>query len=130
MPQRRSSVKKTEATEKNGMVEPLTNVILASILHLIQRDLAGNGRFPIRKTPCQVPAHRRCRRPRRSGPRGATPPPQYQPMEPSPPNALEQSLPRSPLPPFGVPYTQDLKSILGGWSGHQGVPLHSSWPDW
>jgi transposase InsO family protein len=33
------------------MVEPLTNVIIASILHLIQRDLAENGRAPPHSAP-------------------------------------------------------------------------------
>jgi hypothetical protein len=80
---------------KNGMAEPLTNVILASILHLIQQDLIGNGRAPPHRAPPHwVPPHRGsarrwCRRPRKSGPRVATPPPQYRPMEPSPPRAPE-----------------------------------------
>jgi hypothetical protein len=43
--------------------------------------------------------------PRRSGPRAATLPPQYRPMEPSSSRVPEQTLPKPPLPPFGVPYT-------------------------
>jgi hypothetical protein len=93
------------------MVEPLTNAILASILHLIRRDLTENQRAALRRAPphwvppCRALARRWHRCPHRSGPRVTTPPPQYQTMEPSPPRAPEQSLPRPPLPLFGVPYT-------------------------
>jgi hypothetical protein len=83
------------------MAEPLTNAILASILHLIRRDLTGNRRVPPR------------RRPHRSRQRAATPPPQYRPMEPSPPRVPEQTLPGPPLPPFGVPYTPRSQVDLG-----------------
>jgi hypothetical protein len=63
------------------MAEPLTNAILASILHLIRRDLAEDGRFAPRRAPLRwallhrAPAHRRHRCPCRSGPRAMTPPP-------------------------------------------------------
>jgi hypothetical protein len=52
------------------MAEPLTNAILASILHLIRRDLTENGRVPPRRAP-----------PRWIPPRAAS----YTPATPSPP---------------------------------------------
>jgi hypothetical protein len=112
------------------MVEPLTNTILASILHLIRRELARNRRVPPRRAPprwvhpCQALARWRHRRPRRSGPRAATPPPQYRPMKPSPPRVPEQSLPGPPLPPFGVPYTPRSQVDLGWLVG----PLEGATP--
>jgi hypothetical protein len=90
------------------MAEPLTNVILASILHLIRQDLSGDGRVAPRRAPLrwapphQAPARRRHRRPRWSGLRATTPSPHYRPMKPSPPRSLETSLPE---PPFDAPYT-------------------------
>jgi hypothetical protein len=100
------------------MVEPLTNAILASILHLILRDLTRNRRAPQhRAPPCRAPAHRWHCRPHRSGPRAVTPPPQYRSMEPSPPRATKQTLNGPPLPPFGIPYTPrsqvDLARLAG-----------------
>jgi hypothetical protein len=61
------------------MVESLTNVILASILYLIRRDLNGNGRVPLRRaplrwvTPRRASARWRRRRPHRSRPDDTTP---------------------------------------------------------
>jgi hypothetical protein len=96
------------------MDEPLTNAILASILHLIQRDLAGNRIAPPHWVPPRRdPAHQQRRHPRKSGPRAVTLPPQYRPMEPSPPRVLEQTLPGPPLPTFGVPYTPRSQVDLG-----------------
>jgi hypothetical protein len=105
------------------MSEPLTDAILASILHLIWRDLTGNGRVPSRRAPlCWSPPRwaptsrwRRC--PCRSGPRVMTPPPQYRPMEPSPPRAPGPSLSRPLLPPFNVPYTPRSQVDLGQLTG-------------
>jgi hypothetical protein len=104
------------------MAEALTNAILASTLHLIRRDLIGNGRVPPHRAPPRwipphrAPARRQRHHPRRSRPRAATPPPQYRSMEPSP-RSPRQSLPGPPLPPFGTPYiprTQvDLEWLVG-----------------
>jgi hypothetical protein len=98
-------------------------VILASILHLIRRHRTGNWRVPPCRTPprwvpsCRAPARRRRRRPRTSGLRVATPPPQYWPMEPSPPRVPEQSLSGPPLLPFGVPYIPRSQVDLGRLTG-------------
>jgi hypothetical protein len=104
------------------MAGPLTNAILASILHLIRCDLAENRRVPPRRAPPSwvpprwAPACWRRRHPRRSGPRAVTPPPQYRPMEPSPPRSPEQSL---PVPPFGTPYIPRTQVDLGRLVGPQ-----------
>jgi hypothetical protein len=96
------------------MAEPLTDAILASILHLIWRDLARNGRTPpCRAPPRRAPARPRHRRPRRSGQRAATPAPQYRPMELSPPRSPRPSLLGPPLPPFGAPYIPRTQVNLG-----------------
>jgi hypothetical protein len=96
------------------MAEPLTNAILASILYLIRRDLTGNGRVPPRRAPSHwAPTRRQCHHPHKSGPRAATPPPQYRPMEPSQPRSLGQSLPGPPLPPFDTPYIPRMQVDLG-----------------
>jgi hypothetical protein len=107
------------------MTEPFTNVILASILHLIRRDLAENRRVPPHRAPPRwvpprrAPTRQRRHHPRRSGPRAATPPPQYRPMEPSPPRSPGQSLLRPPLPPFGTPYIPRTQVDLGWLAGPQ-----------
>jgi hypothetical protein len=67
--------------------------------------------------PFRAPAHQRRQRPCRSGPRAMTLPPQYRPMEPSPPRSPGPSLPRPPLPPFGVPYTPMSQVDLGWLAG-------------
>jgi hypothetical protein len=96
------------------MTKPLTNTILALILHLIQCDLTENQRVPPRRAPpCWVPPCRWHRCPRRSRPRATTPSPQYWPMEPSLLRVPEQSLLGPPLPPFGVPYTPRSQVDLG-----------------
>jgi hypothetical protein len=64
------------------MAELLTNAILASIIHLIRRDLAGNRvhphMAPLHWAPSRrAPPRRQCRRPREDGARAVTPPPQY-----------------------------------------------------
>jgi hypothetical protein len=62
------------------MSEPLTNAILASILHLIQRDLTGNGRVPPRRAPPRwvpprrAPAHWQHRAPQERTKGGDTAP--------------------------------------------------------
>jgi hypothetical protein len=65
----------------------------------------------------RAPTHRRRHRLRRSGPRAATPPPQYWLMEPSLSRVSEQSLSEPSLPPFDTPYiprTQvDLERLVG-----------------
>jgi hypothetical protein len=81
----------TEARSKGKqgkMVEPLTNAILASILHLIRRDLTGKGSSML-APPRRAPTCQWHRRTHRSRPRAGTPPPQYRPMELSPPRATE-----------------------------------------
>jgi hypothetical protein len=100
------------------MTELLTNVILASILHLIQRDLIRNRRVPpCWVPPCRAPACRRHHCPHRSRPRVVTLPPQYQPIELSPPRVPKQSLPRPPLPLFGIPYIPRSQVDLGRLAG-------------
>jgi hypothetical protein len=58
----KATKKKIEARTANRegkMAKPLTNVILASILHLIWRDLVENRRVrPRRAPPCWVPPRR------------------------------------------------------------------------
>jgi hypothetical protein len=46
-----------------------------------------------------------------------TPPPQYRPMEPSPPRSLGSSMLRPSLPPFGAPYTPRSQVDLGRLAG-------------
>jgi hypothetical protein len=105
MPKRRNKGEKSRE-ELSKMAETLTNVILASILHLIRWDHTKVGRAaPHRAPPRQALARRWHWRHCRSETRATTPPLQYQPMEPSPPRAPKQSLPGPPLPLFGVPYT-------------------------
>jgi hypothetical protein len=92
------------------MAKPLTNAILASIMHLIWRDIVGNRRVPPRRAPLRwVPPHQALarqqrRHPCRSVPRAVTPPPHYRPMEPSPPRVPKQMLTRPPegTTPFTV----------------------------
>jgi hypothetical protein len=92
------------------MAKPLTNVILASIMHLIRRDIVGNRRVLPRRAPLrwvpphQAPARQQRCRPCRSVPRVATPPPHYRPMEPSPPRVPKQMLTGPPegTTPFTV----------------------------
>jgi hypothetical protein len=93
------------------MAEPLNNEILASILHLIWRDLIRNRRVPPRWIPTHWASARR--RPHRSGPRAAMPPPRYRSMEPSPPRSPGQPLPGPPVPPFGAPYIPRSQVDLG-----------------
>jgi hypothetical protein len=50
-----------------------------------------------------------------------TPPPQYRPMEPSPPRSPRQSLPGPPLPPFGTPYIPRMQVDLGQLAGPEEV---------
>jgi hypothetical protein len=95
------------------MLEPLTNAILASILHFIQRDHTRNRRAP----PRQAHARRCHRHPHRSGPRAVTPPPSYQPMGPSPPRLIRPPLLGTPLPPFGAPYNPITQVDLGRLAG-------------
>jgi hypothetical protein len=95
------------------MTGSLTNVILASIHHLIRRDLVGNRGAPPRWAPLsRALARRRHRRIRRSGLRTVIPPPSYWPMESSPPRSTIL-----PLPPFGMPYNPrtsvDLRHLVG-----------------
>jgi hypothetical protein len=105
------------------MAEPLTNAILASILHLIRWDLTGNGIVPPCRAPPRwipprrAPARLWCRWPHRSGPRAVTPPSRYQSMEPSPPGVPEQSQPGPLLPPFGTPYIPRTHVDLGRLAG-------------
>jgi hypothetical protein len=94
------------------MAEPLINVILASILHLIRQYLTWNRRAP----PCWAPprwapAHQDPRRICRSKPRAVTPPPSYRPMEPSPPTPNGPPLSGPPLPP--LPYNPRTQVNLG-----------------
>jgi hypothetical protein len=42
----REEIEARTTNTKGKMVEPLTDAILASILHLIRRDLIGNRRAP------------------------------------------------------------------------------------
>jgi hypothetical protein len=100
------------------MVEPLTNAILASILHLIRRDLIGDRRAPPHWVPPHwVPVRRWHRRPCRSRPGATTSLLQYRLMEPSPPRSPGSSLPGPPLPPFGAPYTPRTQVDLGRLAG-------------
>jgi hypothetical protein len=99
---------------ESKMAEPLTNVILASLLHLIRRDLTENQRAPPHWVPPRwAPARQRRCHPCSSGPRAVTLSPQYRPMEPSPPRVPEQTLPGPPLPPFGVLYMLGSQVDLG-----------------
>jgi hypothetical protein len=93
-------------------------MILASILHLIWRDLIKNRRVPPHGAPPRrAPARRRRRYPCRSEPRVAMLSPQYRSMEPSPPRVPERTLPGPPLPPFCVPYTPRSQVDLGRLAG-------------
>jgi hypothetical protein len=120
------------------MTEPLTNAILASILHLIWRDLAGNRRVPPCRAPPRwvpsrrAPTRRRRRHPCISRPRVATPPPQYRPMEPMPLRVPEQSLLEPPLPQFGVPYIPRSQVDLGRLAGppEGATPIHGGHTKW
>jgi hypothetical protein len=88
------------------MIEPLTNVILASILHLIRGDLTGDH-------PRLAPPRHRRRRIRHRAPKAVTTAPSYRSMESS---SSRYSM--LPLPPFGTPYTPNMGSVdLGCLTG-------------
>jgi hypothetical protein len=82
-----------------SMTKPLTNVILASIIHLIRWDLAGNQ-------PRLAPPRHHCHRIHHRTLRAVTTSPSYRSMELS--SSRSSML---PLPPFGTPYTPNMGSV-------------------